>query len=159
MGFVTLEDMTGTIEALVFPKVLERVSTELTPDTAVILSGRLSIREDDDAKLLLDTVEPLMTNAEYAQAVKDGMLSPQAAPRKRDAILPGSTLYLRLPSDSAIKVVSPVLSRYHGEVSVVLYIENTGIKLRAPKELFVAPTKAMMDELIEMLGHRNVVLK
>ena len=159
MGFVTLEDMTGTIEALVFPKVLERVSTELTPDTAVILSGRLSIREDDDAKLLLDTVEPLMTNAEYAQAVKDGMLSPQAAPRKQDAILPGSTLYLRLPSDSAIKVVSPVLSRYHGEVSVVLYIENTGIKLRAPKELFVAPTKAMMDELIEMLGHRNVVLK
>ena len=159
MGFVTLEDMTGTIEALVFPKVLERVSTELTPDTAVILSGRLSIREDDDAKLLLDTVEPLMTNAEYAQALKDGMLSPQAAPRKQDTILPGSTLYLRLPSDSAIKVVSPVLSRYHGEVSVVLYIENTGIKLRAPKELFVAPTKAMMDELIEMLGHKNVVLK
>ena len=32
VGFVTLEDMTGTIEALVFPKVLERVSTELTPD-------------------------------------------------------------------------------------------------------------------------------
>ena len=125
----------------------------------MILSGRLSIREDDDAKLLLDTVGPLMTNAEYAQALKDGMLSPQAAPRKQDTILPGSTLYLRLPSDSAIKVVSPVLSRYHGEVSVVLYIENTGIKLRAPKELFVAPTKAMMDELIEMLGHKNVVLK
>lgn len=159
MGFVTLEDMTGTIEALVFPKVLERVSTELTPDTAVVLSGRLSIREDDDAKLLLDTVEPLMTNAEYAQALKDGMLSPQAAPKKQDAVLPGSTLYLRLPSDSAIQVIRPVLSRYHGEVSVVLYIENTGVKLRAPKELYVAATKAMMDELIEMLGHKNVVLK
>ncbi len=159
MGFVTLEDMTGTIEALVFPKVLERVSTELTPDTAVILSGRLSIREDDDAKLLLDTVEPLMTNAEYAQAVKDGVLSPQATQKKQDALLPGSTLYLRLPSDSAIQVIRPVLARYHGEVGVVLYLENTGVKLRAPKELCVAPTKAMMDELVEMLGHKNVVLK
>ena len=31
MGFATLEDLTGTIEALVFPRVLERVSTELMP--------------------------------------------------------------------------------------------------------------------------------
>lgn len=160
MGFVTLEDMTGTIEALVFPKVLERVSTELTPDTAVALTGRLSIREDEDAKLLLDTVEPLMTNAEVKQAIESGALTPQAAaPVRQDSVLPGSTLYLRLPSDSAIQVIRPVLGRYRGEVSVVLYIESTGIKLRAPKELYVKPTKAMMDELIDMLGHKNVVLK
>ena len=160
MGFVTLEDMTGTIEALVFPKILERVSTELTPDTAVVLTGRLSIREDEDPKLLLDTIEPLMTNSEIEQAIKDGTLSKKAAaPVKKDDVLPGSTLYLRLPSDSAIQVVRPVLSRYKGEISVVLYIESTGVKLRAPKELYVKPTKAMMDELIDMLGHKNVVLK
>ena len=160
MGFVTLEDMTGTIEALVFPKILERVSTELTPDTAVVLTGRLSIREDEDPKLLLDTVEPLMTNSEIEQAIKDGTLSKKAAaPVKKDDVLPGSTLYLRLPSDSAIQVVRPVLSRYKGEIPVVLYIESTGIKLRAPRELYVKPTKTMMDELIDMLGHKNVVLK
>ena len=160
MGFVTLEDMTGTIESLVFPKILERVSTELTPDTAVVLTGRLSIREDEDPKLLLDSVEPLMTNAEIEQAIRNGTLSKQAAaPAKKDDVLPGGTLYLRLPSDSAIAVVRPVLGRYRGEVSVVLYIENTGIKLRAPKELYVKPTRAMMDELIDMLGHKNVVLK
>ncbi len=66
MGFATLEDLTGTIEALVFPKVLERVATQLTPDTAVVLTGRLSIREDEDPKLLLDTVEPLRPDAERA---------------------------------------------------------------------------------------------
>ncbi len=160
MGFVTLEDMTGTIESLVFPKILERVSTELTPDTAVVLTGRLSIREDEDPKLLLDSVEPLMTNAEIEQAIRNGTLSKQAAaPAKKDDVLPGGTLYLRLPSDSAIAVVRPVLGRYRGEVSVVLYIESTGIKLRAPKELYVKPTRAMMDELIDMLGHKNVVLK
>ena len=160
MGFVTLEDMTGTIESLVFPKILERVSTELTPDTAVVLTGRLSIREDEEPKLLLDTIEPLMTNAEIEQAVKDGTLTKAAAaPAKKDDVLPGTTLYLRLPSDSAIQVVRPVLGRYRGEVGVVLYIESTGIKLRAPKELYVKPTKAMMDELVDMLGHKNVVLK
>ena len=160
MGFVTLEDMTGTIESLIFPKVLERVSTELTPDTAVVISGRLSIREDEDPKLLLDTIEPLMTNAEVEQAIKNGTLTQQAAaPVRKDDVLPGSTLYLRLPSDSAIQVVRPVLGRYRGETGVVLYIESTGVKLRAPKELCVKPTRAMMDELIDMLGHKNVVLK
>jgi len=156
MGFATLEDLTGTIEALVFPKVLERVSTDLMPDTAVILSGRLSIREDDDVKLLLDTVEPLLTNAEAEEAAKNGVLS-SASPAANT--LPGSTLYLRLPSDSAISVVSPVLGRHRGDKPVVLYIESTGVKLRAPKELYVKPTKAMMDELIDMLGQKNVVLK
>lgn len=178
MGFVTLEDLTGTIEALVFPKVLERVSTELMPDSAVILSGRLSIREDEDPKLLLDTVEPLMTNAEYAEAKKSGPLSPlpdpissakKTPPRPAGAsvpavpadepVLPGRTLYLRLPSPGAIEIVKPILAGHRGGLPVVLYIESTGAKLRAPQELFVRPTQRLLDMLCDMLGTRNVVLK
>ena len=177
MGFATLEDLTGTIEALVFPKVLERVSTELQPDEAVILTGRLSIREDEEPKLLLDTVEPLLTNAEYAEAKKNGPLSPvpgmKPVSRERAArpaakapetpadtpILPGKTLYLRLPSDSAIEMVKPVLAANRGELPVVLYIESTGAKLRAPQELFVRPTQKFLDRLSDMLGAKNVVLK
>ncbi len=177
MGFATLEDLTGTIEALVFPKVLERVSTELQPDEAVILTGRLSIREDEDPKLLLDTVEPLLTNSEYDEAKKNGPLSPvpEMKPVSRDRaaqtaarapetpadtpLLPGKTLYLRLPSDSAIEMVKPVLAANRGELPVVLYIESTGAKLRAPQELFVRPTQRLIDRLNDMLGAKNVVLK
>ncbi|MGN0996248.1 MAG: DNA polymerase III subunit alpha, partial [Candidatus Ventricola sp.] len=156
MGFATLEDLTGTIEALVFPKVLERVSTELAPDTAVVLSGRLSIREEEDPKLLLDTVEPLLTNAEIDSAVQSGTLTPGAA---KEPTLPGKTLYLRLPTDSAIQLVRPVLARHSGQADVVLYIEATGAKLRAPASLRVRPTKALLDALRELLGSKNVVLK
>ena len=170
MGFATLEDLTGTIEALIFPKVLERVTTQLVPDTAVVLAGRLSIREDEDPKLLLDAVEPLLTNAELKAAMENGTLSPGAvsrapadAPTPRrpadEPALPGKTLYLRLPGDSAIQLVRPVLARHSGKIAVVLYIENTGAKLRAPGELFVRPTQSLLDELCDMLGARNVVLK
>ena len=155
MGFVTLEDLTGTIEALVFPKVLERVSTELMPDTAVVLAGRLSIREDEDPKLLLDSVEPLPTDAEAAQLKASGALSdaPPAQP------LPGSKLYLRLPDESAIAVIRPILQRSPGSVPVTLYILSTGAKLRAPQDLFVTPTQQLMDALCDALGAKNVVLK
>ena len=154
MGFVTLEDLTGTIEALVFPKVLERVSTELTPDTAVILGGRLSIREEEEPKLLLDTVEPLYTDAELEQMEAQGTILPTAR-----QVLPGNTLYLRIPSDSAISMITPVLQRSPGAVTVVLYIESTGAKLRAPQSLFVSPTQELIHNLSDMLGAKNVVLK
>ena len=163
MGFATLEDLTGTIESLVFPKVLERVSTDLIPDTAVILSGRLSIREDEEPKLILDSVEPLLTNTEIEQLGtigKPGFGAPVQTPKKDvSPVLPGKTLYLRLPSDSAIELVKPLLARSPGECGVVLYIESTGAKLRAPKELQVRPTQTLLDALRNMLGTKNVVLK
>ncbi len=154
MGFATLEDLTGTIEALVFPRVLERVSTELMPDTAVVLSGRLSIREEEEPKLMLDTVEPLYTDAELDQMSENGALSPAVK-----QLLPGNTLYLRLPSDSAIGMVQPILQRFSGRKPVVLYIESTGAKLRAPQNLFVSPTQELVDTLSDMLGAKNVELK
>ena len=160
MGFATLEDLTGTIELLVFPKVLERVSPDLMPDTAVIATGRLSIREDEDPKLLLDTIEPLPTDAEAEAMAKRGITSHIPAPAaKQEAVLPGSTLYLRLPSDRAIQMVQPVLRQSPGNAGVVLYIESTGNKLRAPKELCVTPTQSLIDALVNMLGAKNVVLK
>ena len=59
MGILTLEDLTGQIEGLVFPKIYERFSSQLTADQMVILSGKLSFREDEEPKILVDTVEPL----------------------------------------------------------------------------------------------------
>ena len=46
MAFVQLEDLYGVTEVLVFPKTYERVSAMLVPETAVLMQGRLSVRED-----------------------------------------------------------------------------------------------------------------
>ena len=85
---------------------------------------------------------------------ENGALSPAVK-----QLLPGNTLYLRLPSDSAIGMVQPVLQRFSGRKPVVLYIESTGAKLRAPQNLFVSPTQELVDTLSDMLGAKNVVLK
>ena len=59
MAFVQLEDMYGLTEVLVFPKVYDRVGHLLSQDAAVLLTGRLSVREEESPKLLLDSVRPL----------------------------------------------------------------------------------------------------
>ncbi|MBQ2930310.1 MAG: DNA polymerase III subunit alpha [Clostridia bacterium] len=59
MGFITIEDLTGQIECLVFPKVYEKYQAMMAVDDLVVLSGKLSIREDEAPKLLVDTLVPL----------------------------------------------------------------------------------------------------
>lgn len=59
MAFVTLEDLFGSFELLLFPKVYERVSGMLQPESIVVVTGRLSLREDDTPKILPDKVQPI----------------------------------------------------------------------------------------------------
>ncbi|MBO4367711.1 MAG: DNA polymerase III subunit alpha, partial [Clostridia bacterium] len=56
MGFMTIEDLYGSIEVLIFPKVFERVQGMLNTERPVVVSGRLSIREEESPKLLMDTI-------------------------------------------------------------------------------------------------------
>ena len=54
MAFVTIEDMTGTIETIFFPKTFERYKDMLNTDEKLLIRGRSSVEENKDAKLLVE---------------------------------------------------------------------------------------------------------
>jgi DNA polymerase III alpha subunit len=56
MAFMDIEDVYGLVEILVFPKVYERVGHEIADDKIVLAKGRISAREDEDAKFILDDI-------------------------------------------------------------------------------------------------------
>ncbi len=56
MAFVTLEDMVGSVEVVVFPKVYERVREWLKPDAKLFMTGRVQLYDNQNAKLLLNVV-------------------------------------------------------------------------------------------------------
>ena len=56
MAFVTLEDLYGSMELLVFPKIYSQYTGLLTEDSVVVVKGRLSLREDDTPKILPDSI-------------------------------------------------------------------------------------------------------
>ena len=56
MAFVTLEDLYGSMELLVFPKIYSQYTGLLTEDSVVIVKGRLSLREDDTPKILPESI-------------------------------------------------------------------------------------------------------
>ena len=111
-------------------------------------------KETDNLKDAERLIKIFNENKELEQMEAQGTILPTAR-----QVLPGNTLYLRIPSDSAISMITPVLQRSPGAVTVVLYIESTGAKLRAPQSLFVSPTQELIHNLSDMLGAKNVVLK
>nr|MCR5639800.1 DNA polymerase III subunit alpha [Lachnospiraceae bacterium] len=58
MAYVTIEDLYGTMEVIVFPRDYERNRRVLVEDSKVFISGRVDAQEEKDAKLLCESVTP-----------------------------------------------------------------------------------------------------
>jgi len=59
MAFITIEDLTGSIEVIVFPKVLQASDSLLSGETPVVIRGKVNMREDEDAKIIAEEISIL----------------------------------------------------------------------------------------------------
>ena len=141
MAFVQLEDMYGVTEVLVFPKVYDRVGQLLSQDAAVLLTGRLSVREEESPKLLLDSVRPL--SGESAEA-----------PRAKEAV---HKLFIKCP-DALREEALAILRQTPGNIPVILVSAETGRAQRAPQKYWVDEGYDFF-RLANLLGEKNVVYK
>ncbi len=149
MAYVTLEDLYGSLELVVFSKTLEQYRPLLRTGQTVVVRGRLSAREDEEPRVLVSSVEA----APPPDAVPPADTPPAA---KRAVANPG--VYLKLPSlDSAVwKQVCCVLRSLPGEVPVYVREASTGKLVRTPRQLWVTPHSVLLDELKQILGNENV---
>ena len=68
MAFLSLEDRSGELEVVVFPKTLETVSHLLTPDAALAVVGQISIRDEEAPKILAQSIITLDDNAHFTES-------------------------------------------------------------------------------------------
>ena len=153
MAFVTLEGTDGVIEAVVFPKVLSQYSAYLVCDRAVAFRGQISIREDEDAKLLISDVIPLSDNSEKPEFFA-GMV------RKPEKVCGQYKLYLKVPSLSSpeFRRVSAFIGIFRGNIPVTVFDSETQ-KASALSGAGIKLTEFTVNELREILGNDNVVVK
>jgi len=148
MGFVVLEDLTGQVEGLVFPRVWERLGPELSADRPVVLSGRLSIREDEAPKLIVEEVHPLTKDA---AADTPGNASPELPPDP-------PKLYIRVPTREHMKEALPMLATARGSSPVLFYIDTEKCTLKAPECYWCDADGELLQELMGCYGAKNVRL-
>ena len=135
IGLATLEGHAGTVELMLFPKTLQNCVSQFFDENIVLITGRLSIREDRANSILVDSMESLKTA--------------------------GQTLYLRLPYVDAEqqKTVRRLTHAFSGSTPVVLYDSAKRIAKGAPKDWSVNPSDSLLRSLKEAFGEENVVLK
>lgn len=177
MGIFELEDLTGVIEGLVFPKVYERYSIFLAVDQMVIIEGRLSFREDEDPKIMVDTVRLLtrenmgvklkspkqaMADREKAASQRREAASASPEPKVSDAQLARQSkrkVYLLIPNRSEIDTVKELCSYDPGDVPVYMKIADEGIALLLSREHWCNGEMNVLEEFRAQFGSHNVVIK
>ena len=146
MAYATLEDDTGSLELMVFPRTLEEAGSVLQVNAPVLVSGRISLREDKPPQLLCDQVVSLDRIPPDHRPV-----SPEAPP------VPAGKLYLRFDREDSplFRRVKNLFLLFPGESPAVLYFTENGRRLGA--RCLLHP--ALLEELNLLLGQENVIVK
>ena len=140
MAYVVLEDATGSMELLVFSKVLSESSSYLKANQPVAVSGRISIRDEKEPQLMVDRVSPLGKADEPA---------PEAQTQR------GKVLWIRLPNGGKMDWLGKLMDMFPGKETAIVYLEDSKKRLQTQCVIH----NALLAELNEVLGPANVVLK
>lgn len=144
MAFITLEDMYGTIEAILFPNVFARYSSLIKEGSVIAINGTVSVEEEKDAKVLVNSVFKPQSNA-----------APKTAQRKKRK---GLFLKFKSENDERMEKTKTITSIFDGTFPLYYYFEDTKSYRLQPKEAFVEPNNSMVAELKRILGDENVAL-
>ena len=156
MSYISLEDDTGAMEVIAFQRVLDQSSMFIKDNAALIVRGRISVRDEKEPQLMADTIRPI----EEADSMKAAAARPDGAPKPAphgDDPAAQQKLWVKLPAadDPRIKRVELILTMFPGQQQMVIYCAREKRKLTARCIIH----DSLVAELKEMLGEENVVVK
>lgn len=136
MAFLTIEDLVGTVEVIVFPKTYEQSASFLTEDAKVFVQGRVSVEEDKDGKLICEKIVP------FTELKKK--------------------IWIKFPDMEAYKAAEAglmdTLRESEGKDGIVIYIENPKAKKELPPNQNVEADEDLVNRLQEQFGRENVTV-
>lgn len=134
MAFLTVEDLTGSVEIIVFPKDYERYNRFLNDEEKIFVVGHATVEEEQDGKVICERIVPFDDT------------------RKE--------LWLQFPTKSDFsekeQQVYEILRDSDGNDEVVIYISDVKAFKRLPRNRAVGTNSVLLARLTEFLGEKNV---
>ena len=134
MAFITLEDLVGTVEIIVFPRDYEKYKILLQEDNKVFVRGKVTVEEEKPAKLICGDVIPFET------IPKEVWIK---YPNKEDFVKDEQSLY-------------QILSQSDGGDSVIIYLECEKAIKHLPKSKNINAEVEFINKLKEKYGTGNI---
>ncbi len=137
MLFVTVEDLTGNIEVLVFPKLLKETSEIWQEDNIVLIGGKINTRDNQMKLLCNEVVEINQQKAQNFEKNKqhnfEKNLELSSVEKNTNNLNKEKTVFIKFPEKSDIELLKRIqktLIECQGKDKVVLYIPTNGNKLQ-----------------------------
>jgi DNA polymerase-3 subunit alpha len=132
MAFITVEDLVGTVEVIVFSNLYEKFGLRLQNEQVIVVQGRVSVREDEDAKIIANDV-----------------LFYEDIPPKSNR-----TVWIKIPKNLEVSLasVTDILQSHRGETRVMIYNERLNQKFAAKQAYWVSPSSDLVAGLEGLLG-------
>ena len=134
MAFITIEDLAGSVEVLVFPRDYEKNRDVLVEESKVFVSGRVSIGEDPVGKLICEKITPF-----------------EKLPKQVWLQFADKEAY-----DRSAGSVMECLKTREGSDQVVIWLAKERAKKILPANWNVCCDKELLEELTKILGEKNV---
>lgn len=151
-AYVSIEDMYGAMEMMVFESVLEKSSFLLREGNIVELRARISVREDEAPKLMCD---------EVLEAPKLSEIGEESGQQETQKPTKNPGLYIKVKSKASEEYERAMLllSIFEGGTPVYIFLEDEKKLVQAPRKLWIAKNDVLIEELKNKIGERNVVLR
>ena len=170
MAFLTLEDLVGNVEIVVFPKDYERYASLLYEDAKVFVRGRISVEEEKSGKLICSQIASFEEAAESTRLFVPPVgryTRPQNVPslnapspnaNKQGGLPQGLWIQFEDAGDYAgrEKELLDAIADSDGREQVVIYLKSTKNYKILPSNRNVNANQALRDKLSGIFGQENV---
>ena len=134
MAFITIQDLVGTVEVIVFPRDYMANRAIFDTATKVFITGRVTANVDENAKIICEKVVDF-----------------DSVPRK---------LWIRFADkaeyEENIPKLNSIIADSDGNDSVIIYCTKENQRIALPKSQSVKVTSELLMSLREMFGEKNV---
>ncbi|MBQ8000678.1 MAG: DNA polymerase III subunit alpha [Ruminococcus sp.] len=173
MAFLTVEDRSGSLELVVFPKILTQYGMHLYEGSVISVMGTVSSREDEDSKILVNSVDKVENGRTVPDTTSQPASSqisaatdnkPVSSPKSASPVLSfdkAESLYLKVDTKDGVlfNKARRLVEIFDGSTPVFFYLEQDKKVLRAPRELWVSLNDVLISELKNQLGEASVKVK
>lgn len=160
MAFITLEDLYGTIEVVVFPQTLKKFNILLNDDSIILIKGAISI-DDDEAKLIARDIKDI--NEEYrfnSEKISFDTRSNSNKPKNKQMNVRIDTV----GDEELLMKVFMITRKYPGRDRLVLLPKDQNIDMSKPitykvPGMYINADEELKKELGSLVGKLNIEIE
>ena len=163
MAFVTLEDLYGSIDVVVFPRTLQQYQELLKEDSIIFIKGRISVRDDDDVSILAGQIKSIDDDTPFEEKERRSYYKKEETIQSHGT---GKKLFLRVDSmknDELINEIYSIVRRNQGTDLVTIFPidenKDGGRKTYQLSGIGVYADINVKEELSRIMDEKDIVIR